>query len=64
MIDVQIGEGIPAAHHEIDEPFERLLFIGAGEGPRVLVGHLAVLVCEQIAEEIFEAMLADKRAAF
>ena len=64
VVDVQAGELRPPRHHEIDEPLEGALLVGAGERPVALIDERAVCVLEQIAEQIFEAVLADERIAF
>ena len=61
---MQIRERLPARHDEIDEAFECLLFLGAAEGPLATVGDLAVIVFEQIAEQIFLTRLPDERITF
>jgi hypothetical protein len=64
MVDVQVGKLRPPRHDEIDECLEGPFLVGAGEGPVAIIDERAVRVLEQIAEQIFEAVLADKGIAF
>src|SRR5262249_51187398 len=64
VIDVQTGELRPACHDKIDESFERALLVGARERPLALTDESTARVPEEIAEQIFQAMLADEGVAF
>src|SRR5262245_25796032 len=64
VIDVQTGELRPACHDEIDESLERALLVSARERPLALIDESAARVPEEIAEQIFKAMLADEGVAF
>ena len=63
MVDMQAGELRPSRHDEIDEFLEAALFVGARERPIALIDEGVVCPLEQIAEQVFEAVLADEGVA-